>query len=377
METERVSNAWQRLYRLRAFLSARLGNRKPQAVVLDPSWRPVTLRAPLLGCLTAFPLVLMATFEYLSNESRRHGGIVFAQHDSTNLMTFTYFYLPTVLAVTYSMIWAWIALDTKRLEAYFQMSKAEGASPANSIFLHYPFDLELVPPIRAIQLRHWSVVIACFVSTIVFCGITPLSGAVFEYRIVTHSAATGVTHTASLLPVSKQSSSFNRGFMMNAYSTLWLDQKLPSFTTRDAAFIPFKWTTRWGQHFFRAIGLLGPQCSVQASTASLPWSVMTPTASHMTVGKDAWLKRLTLTERCQIAPACSRRFTGLFVLAATHPKRSWHSRSRTPNLLQIGSLCNYKIHMLGRPKNPRLPGPLTGRRRCFSVSRPILFSLSM
>ena len=95
----------------------------------------------------------MATFEYLSNESRRHGGIVFAQHDSTNLMTFTYFYLPTVLAVTYSMIWAWIALDTKRLEAYFQMSKAEGASPANSIFLHYPFDLELVPPIRAIQLR--------------------------------------------------------------------------------------------------------------------------------------------------------------------------------------------------------------------------------
>lgn len=28
--------------------------------------------------------------------------------------------------------------------------------------------------------------------------------------------------------------------MMNAYSTLWLDQKLPSFTTRDAAFAPFE-----------------------------------------------------------------------------------------------------------------------------------------
>ncbi|CAD6594558.1 MAG: hypothetical protein ASARMPREDX12_009584 [Alectoria sarmentosa] len=120
------------------------------------------------------------------------------------------------------------------------MSKSEGASPANSIFLHYPFDLEIVPPVKALQSRHWSVVIACFVTTIVFCGITPLSGAVFEYRIVTHSATAIDTPTASLLPLAEQSSSLNRGFMMNAYSTLWLDQKLPSFTTQDAAFVPFE-----------------------------------------------------------------------------------------------------------------------------------------
>ena len=216
----------------------------------------MTLRAPSLVCLIAFPLILVAIFEYLSHESRRDGGIVFAEQDFSNFTTFTYFYLPTILAVMYSMIWAWIALDTKRLEPYFQMSKVEGASPANSIFLHYPFDLELVPPIKALRLRytatlpetfitddhrrHWSVVIACFVSTIVFCGITPLSGAVFEYRVVSLSSTTSVTHTASLLPVLEQSSSLNRGFMMNAYSTLWLDQKLPSFTTRDAAFIPFE-----------------------------------------------------------------------------------------------------------------------------------------
>ena len=222
----------------------------------------------MLVCLIAFPLILVAIFEYLSRESYRNGGIVFAKRDFSNLTTFTYFYLPTVLAVVYSMIWAWIALDTKRLEPYFQMSKTEGASPANSIFLHYPFDLELVPPIKALQLRyaamvlgrcvtddhsrHWSVVIACFVSTLVFCGITPLSGAVFEYHIVTHSATTSVTHTASLLPVAQQSSSLNRGFMMNAYSTLWLDQKLPSFTTLDGAFVPFQIDQQTTSAFFQS-----------------------------------------------------------------------------------------------------------------------------
>ncbi len=148
------------------------------------------------------------------------------------------------------------------------MSKLEGASPANSIFLHYPFDLEIVPPIKALQLRyaakilrryvtdrrcrHWSVVIACFVSTLVFCGITPLSGAVFEHRIVTHSATTSATHTASLVPVAQQRLSFNRGFMMNAYSTLWLDQKMPSFTTLDAAFVPFEMDQQTGSAFFQS-----------------------------------------------------------------------------------------------------------------------------
>ena len=156
----------------------------------------------------------------------------------------------------YSMSWAWIALDTKRLEPYFQMSKFEGASPGHSVFLHYPFDFELIPPFKALQLRcasifpakiitddhhrHWSVVIAWFVSTIVFCGITPLSGAVFESRKITHSVTTSADYTTHLLPVAEQSSSSIAESWLNAYSILWLNQKLPRFTTRAAAFVPFE-----------------------------------------------------------------------------------------------------------------------------------------
>ena len=89
-------------------------------------------------------------------------------------------------------------------------------------------------------------------STVVFCGITPLSGAVFEYRIVTHSATTSATYTASLLPVAQQSLVLNPGFMINAYSTLWLDQKLPSFTSLDAAFVPFEMNQQTGSAFFQS-----------------------------------------------------------------------------------------------------------------------------
>ena len=210
----------------------------------------------MLVFLTALTLILIAVFECLSRRSIRDGGIVFAGHGFTKFTVFTYFYLPTIVAVMYSMSWAWISLDTKRLEPYFQMSKSEGASPGHSVFLHNPFDLELVPPFKALQLRcaanflarsitddhprHWSVVIAWFVSTIVFCGITPLSGAVFKSDKVTHLVATSANYTAQLLPAAEQSSSSIAESWLNAYSILWLNQKLPNFTTRAAAFVPFE-----------------------------------------------------------------------------------------------------------------------------------------
>lgn len=93
--------------------------RVPAVGTLVPSWKPVTLRAPLLGCLIAFPLILLSLLEYLSQQSHRNGGIVFTGKGFTGLTIFTYFCIPTILAVIYSMIWAWISLDTKRLEPYF------------------------------------------------------------------------------------------------------------------------------------------------------------------------------------------------------------------------------------------------------------------
>ncbi len=51
------------------------------------------------------------------------------------------------------MFWAWVDLDAKRLEPYFQMSKDGGVTAADSLFLHDPFDFVAWGPLRAFQRR--------------------------------------------------------------------------------------------------------------------------------------------------------------------------------------------------------------------------------
>jgi hypothetical protein len=116
---------------------------------------PVTLQAPLLFTVAAASISLLVLLEVLSHKNARDGGVMFAsvgQPISTG-QTFTYLYLPTILSVIGGMIWSWIDLDVKRLEAYFQLSKDGGAHGSDSVLLSYPVEfLPLVPP-RAARRR--------------------------------------------------------------------------------------------------------------------------------------------------------------------------------------------------------------------------------
>lgn len=116
-------------------------------------WKPVTLRAPLLLSIIGFTMALIAVLEYLSQRSQRDGGIAFAAGRFSPITSFAYLYLPTLVAVFYSMFWAWVDLDAKRLEPYFQMSKDGGVNAENSLFLHYPFDFVAWGPLRAFRRR--------------------------------------------------------------------------------------------------------------------------------------------------------------------------------------------------------------------------------
>ena len=118
-----------------------------------PFWKPVTLRAPLLLTLVALTTGFLSLIQYLIHKSRVNGAIVFAEQDFSKTTIFLFSYLPTIFATVYNLVWATIDLDTKRLEPYFQMSKAEGASAEHSLLLHYPFDLVVIPPIKALSLR--------------------------------------------------------------------------------------------------------------------------------------------------------------------------------------------------------------------------------
>lgn len=131
---------------------------RKSSVILDPktgpmtdSWKPITLRAPLLFSLAFSTICLIVVLEYLSRISHKNGGIAFATNGFSASTTFSFLYLPTLVATSYSILWSWVDLDAKRLEPYFQMSKAEGAEAKDSLLLHYPFDFIAFVPYRALR----------------------------------------------------------------------------------------------------------------------------------------------------------------------------------------------------------------------------------
>lgn len=116
-------------------------------------WHPPALRAPVLVFTIAICWTLIAVLEYLLWESQRDNGLIFAPviNDLPLGATFLYLYFPTIVAVIFSIYWAWIDLETKRMEPYYQLSKPNGALGKDSLLLQYPFSFIPLAPIRAFR----------------------------------------------------------------------------------------------------------------------------------------------------------------------------------------------------------------------------------
>jgi len=112
----------------------------------------------MLFSFVTISLSLIAILEVLHHFSNGDsgGGLSFGAtvNDLSAMASFSYLYLPTVLAVMYSMLWNWIDLDAKRLEPWFQLSRNNGATAADSLLLHYPFEFLAFAPIRALRRRY-------------------------------------------------------------------------------------------------------------------------------------------------------------------------------------------------------------------------------
>ena len=114
-------------------------------------WRPFTLRAPTIIASLIITVALIALIEYINKISIEKKALFFAEkaEDFPMGVVFCYRYLPQMIVVALGVGWAAVDLDVKRLEPYFQLSKPEGATASNSIFLHYPFDFIGFVPINA------------------------------------------------------------------------------------------------------------------------------------------------------------------------------------------------------------------------------------
>ncbi|KAH6694947.1 hypothetical protein BKA61DRAFT_531721 [Leptodontidium sp. MPI-SDFR-AT-0119] len=200
---------------------------------------------PVLGGFILISLVIIVVLELLSTISLKPengGGLAFAA-DTDSLSggtTFGYLYLPTILAVCYSMIWSWVDLDVKRLEPWFQLSKDRGATAEESLLLQYPFDFLPFIPFTAFKRKHWGVFYAGFIMIVVFWIVTPLQSAIFNTGTVTRLRVVDMATNATLRPLVQQSTALNANFMNLAYGIAWLGQVLPPFTTPEYAIMPFQ-----------------------------------------------------------------------------------------------------------------------------------------
>lgn len=225
--------------------SSSSSNSSPGLVKSD-LWKPVSLKAPALGCLFVVTLGIIAILEYLSHLSSRNnnendGGLAFADtvDDLSIGVQFVYFYLPTIIAVVYAMAWMWIDLDVKRLEPYFRMAKSTGASADDSILLWYQFQFPGFVPHRAIRRRHWGVFMSGV--AILFIGIVllPLQAAIFSTGSVNLVKPLVLVNTHRLASLAEQEFLIKPTILTSTYGRIWLNQTIPRWTTPDYVLMPF------------------------------------------------------------------------------------------------------------------------------------------
>lgn len=113
------------------------------------------MRAPVLMALTVLTLLIAGAIEVLAQLSHSRGGLALSrtQDDIPQHAMISYLYAPTVVAVLYSLLWSWVDLDIKRMQPWFELSKPEGATAQNSMFLDYPYDFIATVPIKAARRR--------------------------------------------------------------------------------------------------------------------------------------------------------------------------------------------------------------------------------
>ncbi|KAM0561792.1 hypothetical protein ACHAPJ_002963 [Fusarium lateritium] len=204
-------------------------------------WKPLSLSTPILLAVILLTILLAVAIETIAQRSAAQGGLALSPtlDDMPGYAKFSYLYVPTIIAVLYSMIWSWIDLDVKRMQPWFELSKHDGATAENSLFLDYQYEFVALVPFKAAKRKHWPVFFGGTAMVIVFWALTPLQSALFGTGVIRQTEATNLTNRSQLLPVSQHESVLDPRFLNTGYAIAWLGQQLPPFTTSKFALLPF------------------------------------------------------------------------------------------------------------------------------------------
>ncbi|KAJ4346856.1 uncharacterized protein N0V89_010788 [Didymosphaeria variabile] len=155
-------------------------------------WKPPALHPFTLAIAIATPLALIVTLVLLLRRSQRDNGILFAPDINALPLsrTFMFQYFPTILAVVFSIFWAWIDLETKRLEPYYRLSEENAG--------------------------------------------------IFSTEQVTRNVSNNFDVSTSSMPLKQQTDSISLKYAQSAYGIVSLNETLPSFMARNYTLAPFR-----------------------------------------------------------------------------------------------------------------------------------------
>lgn len=113
------------------------------------------MKAPVLITFAITSIIIIVLVEVLAQKSQKGGGLSLVDDadEIPRAVNLAYLYLPTIIAVVYSLAWNWIDLDVKRMQPWMEVSKQSGATGLRSIFLDYPVEFVAFVPFTAAKQR--------------------------------------------------------------------------------------------------------------------------------------------------------------------------------------------------------------------------------
>ncbi|KAJ9192680.1 hypothetical protein DTO164E3_8263 [Paecilomyces variotii] len=144
----------------------------------QPDWKPFPMSSIYIIMLVLVSLTLAIVQEYLCQRSMalENEGTGLISYDSvSDIPTAEFFcwkYLPTIVMVSYGVLWQITDYEVKRLEPYYQLSQPMGNTAAKTINLDYISLWSYLVPYKALQYRHWAVFVSSF-GTVLATTVAP------------------------------------------------------------------------------------------------------------------------------------------------------------------------------------------------------------
>ncbi|KAI1416167.1 hypothetical protein F5Y13DRAFT_206177 [Hypoxylon sp. FL1857] len=149
---------------------------KTEVFYPQPNWKPFSMRWPYITGLILLSVGLAITQELLYQQSTREPLVTFQR--ATDLgpsLYFTLKFVPTIITVTYGVLWQHTDFEVKRLEAFYQLSKEGGALAAESINVDYVTLFNFARPFQALRRKHYAVATSS-IATLLAVSLVPTLG---------------------------------------------------------------------------------------------------------------------------------------------------------------------------------------------------------